>query len=66
MGWTHAICETCYGDFEPGRRPVQVREAKTVECCFCGDKTAAGIFYRYDPAMFGEDCNHTWEKEGEG
>jgi hypothetical protein len=52
--WTHAICESCYAIEEPGRQPIKLTMAQLIDatidvCCFCGNGTQEGIFYRKDP-----------------
>jgi len=51
--WTHPICSDCYRVEEPGRQPAQIRpEYATAErCCFCGETTNEGIYYRKDPTV---------------
>jgi hypothetical protein len=43
---THAICAACYEEKNPGRIPARIRGDDTRPCCFCGQKTNAGIYYR--------------------
>lgn len=59
--WTHAVCDDCYEELEPGRTPTRMVEAELEVCCSCGDLTASGIFYRADPLAMGF-CAH---KSGE-
>jgi hypothetical protein len=51
MNWTQPVCGDCYAAKEPDRVPValkvEFREHET--CCFCGQPTDAGIYYRIDP-----------------
>lgn len=49
--WTHALCDTCYEQREPGREPTRLTEpfVQVETCCFCGDETTSGIYYRLDP-----------------
>jgi hypothetical protein len=54
--WIHSICEDCYEEQEPGRKPVRVREPEEETCCFCGKPTTDGIFYRFDPSKL--KCEH--------
>jgi len=49
--WTHPICGDCYSLAEPGRFPTRVAEAEPEDCCFCGDPTESGIYYRADPML---------------
>jgi hypothetical protein len=52
--WTHAICAPCWNRQHPDR-PVEtttriVEEYRAEEaCCFCGERTSAGIYVRHDP-----------------
>jgi hypothetical protein len=51
-GWTHPICEICYAIQQPGRMPVAIKPELRdpfEKCCFCGDVTREGIYYRHDP-----------------
>ena len=47
---THAICDLCWQNWQPGRDPVRFREeAREVEtCCWCGQPTLSGIYARED------------------
>ena len=49
--WTHAICVDCYRRHEPGRQPMRMRPeyVRSEVCCFCGELTGDGIYYRADP-----------------
>ena len=60
--WTHAACDECYSVWEEGAEPVRIVKEDRVEeeCCFCGDKTKSGIYYRADPAktLCGGKCDN--------
>jgi hypothetical protein len=49
--WTHPICLACYAQKEPGCSPVRLHRefADEERCCFCGQPTTDGIYYRADP-----------------
>lgn len=49
--WTHAICDDCYAKREPGREPVRLVNRELEHCCFCGDQTLSGIYYRHAPSV---------------
>lgn len=49
--WTHPICRDCYEDEAPGREPYRMVEPELKVCCWCGQDTREGIFYREDPAL---------------
>ncbi len=57
--WTHNICEKDYAMMEPGREPVRLRDVKGFPvgeaCCWCGEYTDSGIFYRADPEVVHAD-----------
>lgn len=62
--WTHSICGSCWLEREGERPAVRAQNADDV-CCFCGTKTALGIYIRQDPATVkcqGQGGTH----EGEG
>ena len=46
--WLHAICAECWNRREPGK-PVTAQAGSQV-CCFCGERRAAGIYVRENPA----------------
>lgn len=49
--FTHALCDACYGELEPGRVPVRVKKEfrpREHHCCRCG-KPTNGVFYRAPP-----------------
>lgn len=50
-GWTQPICGRCYAQKEPRRQPLRMKAeyAKTERCCFCGEETREGIYYRVKP-----------------
>ena len=45
---THAVCDPCFGELEPGRVPYRFVEAhrELERCCNCGQQTRSGIYYR--------------------
>ncbi len=47
--WTHSFCAGCWAELNPGRTPVQLKDAPVETCCRCGRPTGAGIFVREDP-----------------
>ena len=47
--WTHPICKKDYAVMEPDREPVSVKGWEAEICCWCGEVTISGIFYRADP-----------------
>jgi hypothetical protein len=49
--WTHNICHACYHREEPGRIPATLKDDEMQTCCFCGNNTRAGIYYRKDPEL---------------
>jgi hypothetical protein len=52
MEWTHAQCEPCWDERNPGRiahRSLAAQNREPETCCFCGGLTYAGIFVRHDP-----------------
>lgn len=51
--WNHAICPSCYRRREPYRDPIRLRPEFVVRevCCFCGEFTEDGIYYRADPVL---------------
>lgn len=59
-GWTHAICWPCYSAREPDSIPVRLKSPVTEICCFCGDETDDGIYYRYDGKLL--QCGRNLEK----
>jgi hypothetical protein len=48
--WTHAICAKCYEEREPSRGATVLLNPPVEQCCFCGQMTAGGVYYRADPA----------------
>jgi len=53
--WTQPVCDPCYLSAEPERIPVRIHETmrSNERCCFCGDDTRSGIYYRVDPRECG-------------
>lgn len=47
--WSHAICLPCWVVREGDRNPVHLTDPTVVDCCFCGNRTGAGIYVRHDP-----------------
>ncbi len=50
------MCLKCYGEFEPERYKNFIESGRTlpagnppVDCCFCGQPTISGLYYRWDP-----------------
>lgn len=61
--WTHCICTTCWVNQNPGREPVRVRDDDAKPCCFCGQKTDAGIYTRCSPEELWCHGDHSdWEQ----
>ena len=58
--WNHPLCEECWADQHPERRPVRVKEGyRDIEaCCRCGAATYSGIYVRADPAMMPNHTSH--------
>jgi hypothetical protein len=48
--WTHAICDGCWGKRNPGRLATVLINKNVEICCFCGEKTTAGIYVRAEPS----------------
>ena len=46
--WTHALCDQCWDEREPGREVSRLLRSLEV-CCDCGVITTSGIFYRASP-----------------
>ncbi|HWP04479.1 MAG TPA: hypothetical protein VNN72_01995 [Polyangiaceae bacterium] len=45
--WASAeLCDSCWAEFEPERKPVRVRGAPAEPCGFCGERTDSGIMRR--------------------
>lgn len=47
--WNHVVCEHCYFLLRPGREPTRARNQPSQPCCYCGDCTSDGIYYRAEP-----------------
>ena len=49
--WTYPICEECWADQHPRRRPSEMLLAARYHetCAFCGDLTNSGIYVRSAP-----------------
>lgn len=47
--WTHPICRFDYAVMEPGRTPTVLKDAEHEVCCWCGNETTDGIYFRADP-----------------
>jgi hypothetical protein len=49
--WTHAMCRPCWDAERPGVTPIALRPEmrQSERCCFCGNRTRSGIYYRADP-----------------
>jgi hypothetical protein len=48
--WPHPICLDCWDARNPGRVPRRIVEAESEMCCFCGRRTTAGVYLRFDPS----------------
>jgi hypothetical protein len=46
--WVHAMCAECWNEREP-ENPVAIVAGRG-HCCFCGERRAAGIYVRENPA----------------
>lgn len=51
LSWTQPICDTCWWDRNPDRKPVRLADgyAHRERCAFCGEQTMSGIYVRQDP-----------------
>lgn len=53
MNWNQPICDACWHDLQPERRPVRlatpIRRSET--CSMCGKTTDSGIYVRADPRI---------------
>lgn len=49
--WTHSICAVDYELLQPGRDPLKGVNLGTEVCCWCGQDTDDGIYYRADPKL---------------
>lgn len=49
--WNHTVCEPCYFLLRPNRMPSRLADAPSEKCCYCGEVTTDGIYYRDDPAI---------------
>jgi hypothetical protein len=47
--WVHEMCAECWNEREPENQVPIVQG--TGHCCFCGERRAAGIFVRENPAL---------------
>jgi len=61
--WRHAICDRCWHDYGPPREPIRLREPEIEICCFCGNPTRSGIYFRYDPSAT-KFCAHVHAEGG--
>lgn len=61
MSWTHVICEEDFR-YRRGReaQPVRLKEEyrSTEPCCFCGEPTRDGIYYRFDGTQLPQCRGH--------
>ena len=48
--WTQAICDDCFEQQQPDRRPHRMVEPDVERCSWCGRRTRSGIYLRADPA----------------
>ena len=56
MTWTHNICLECWTLRNPNQIPAMIKNAKTENCCFCGQENKDGICIRHDPKEL--NCKH--------
>jgi len=49
--WTHPICKFDFIRLEPGKVATMVYGAGIEICCWCGNETSSGIYYRADPKV---------------
>lgn len=52
--WNQVICNRCWVVRcatlnQLGRTPTRVELPAMMDCAFCGERTASGIFVRHDP-----------------
>lgn len=47
--WTHALCQRCWDELNPNRRPAEVADARKETCCSCELPTRSGIYVRREP-----------------
>lgn len=49
--WTHAICVPCWNDRRPEKAVNEddYTDGSHEDCCFCGEPTRSGIYYRHNP-----------------
>lgn len=40
------VCEPCWKERQPGRRPYRMINPNTERCCYCGLSTTSGIYVR--------------------
>jgi hypothetical protein len=58
---THLACYACYAEREPDRDPVRLGDQPEAVCCFCGQMTEDGVWYRADS----KDCVCPANHEGD-
>lgn len=46
---TFPLCDTCWGEREPGREPHRIGDPLEETCGYCGGRTSSGIYYRDHP-----------------
>lgn len=61
--WNHNICERCWHQSNPKRKPVLVLGHVEDACCFCGCPTYSGIYVREDPEKVPCHGEHKGENE---
>lgn len=50
------MCGACWYEQNRDGEPVRVKNDSPQVCCFCGNRTSAGIYVRHDPAEL--ECKH--------
>ena len=60
ISWSHPICDDCYTERVPNRRPFRVQNFITDTCCFCQSPSVSGIYVREDPMDL--PCNGVHEE----
>lgn len=64
--FTHAICDRCWDQLEPGRTPTRVIDSTRYTCCFCGVPASTdGIFVRRAPDEVGCAAKGGYHDEGD-
>lgn len=47
--WTHAVCDPCWTEMEPGGLPVRMAKPRIEYCGWCAARTESGVYRRADP-----------------